>query len=73
MGSREMRRQDATRSPGQAEGLGTTDEATTTVARRGEPGRRRRKASRGRGRSCLALLSVSWERSTQSCAKTCLQ
>lgn len=47
MGAREMRRQDTVRSPGQAEGLGTTDEATTSVARRGQPGRMRRKASRG--------------------------
>lgn len=34
-----MRKQDTARSPGQTEGLGTTDEATASVARRGEPGR----------------------------------
>lgn len=69
MGAREMRREDPVRLPGQAEGLGTTDEATSSVARSRDLSRM---GSVGRGRSCLAL-SLPWERSTQSCAKTSLQ
>lgn len=52
MGAREMRREDPVRLPGQAEGLGTTDEATSSVARSRDLSRM---GSVGRGRSCLAL------------------
>lgn len=63
-----MRIQDTVRSPGQAEGLGTTAEATTSVARRGEPGRTCRKASRGERESMSCFVkSLTGEINTVLC------
>lgn len=50
-GGKGVRRQNAAKLPGQAEGLGTSDEATTSAARWGEPSE-----TKGRGTSQLSMF-----------------